>query len=266
MKLPAVILVAVVLLSRGAPALADGRLYTEYATPTDPSHWPVRQRVMASGVVEQVTSLINDTLQLRHPVGILFGGEAGPLYDDEARRIVIPYAFLEEVRGRFERSHYAETGVTAEDATMDALMHTLFHEIGHALVPMFDLPMLGREEDAADSLATILLIEYFDGGGEIALSAADLFALESDEVDELVEEDFWDEHGLDLQRFYTTLCMVYGSNPQAYAYLARQANLSAERAALCVDDYHKVSVSWLSLLNEHRKDGDRRYRADAPKG
>src|SRR4051794_18088900 len=37
-------------------------------------------------------------------------------------------------------------------------LFTLSHELGHAVIATFDLPVLGREEDAADSFATLALL------------------------------------------------------------------------------------------------------------
>jgi len=199
--------------------------------------------------------LINTRLLLRYPLEIVFGGEDGPLYDPQTKQIFIPYSFLEEVETRFEQAGYSieETGITPAQATTDALIHTIFHEIGHALVEMFAFPILGKEEDAVDSLATVLLIEFFEGGDEMAISAADLFDLESTDYDEFSEQDFWDEHSLDAQRFYNTLCMVYGSDPVTHAGLVEQVEFTEERAELCVFEYEQISESWLSLLEKHKR-------------
>lgn len=56
---------------------------------------------------------------------------------------------------------------------------------------MYDLAIVGKEEDATDALATILLIEFFEQGQEIARSAADLFDLESSDIQTFEEADFW---------------------------------------------------------------------------
>lgn len=113
--------------------------------------------------------------------------------------------------------------------------------------------MLGKEEDAVDALANVLLIEFYDGGGDIAISAADLFDLESADVDELEDADFWDEHSLDVQRYYSTLCHVYGSDPQGYGYLLEDAEFSEDRSELCVEEYETISDSWLDLLEPYMK-------------
>ena len=234
-------------------AFAENKVQVAFERAVNSSEQLIRKQLIASGSVTEVSSLINDTVKLKYPLHIIFGGEDGPLYDDETKEILIPYSFISEVRERFEADGYSTSGVSVEEATMDAVMHTLFHELGHALIPMFNLPVLGKEEDAVDNLATTMLIEYFDGGSEIAISAADLFDLESDDIKELSEENFWDEHSLDAQRFYNTLCMVYGSDPNKYDDIIDDAGFSGERANLCIEDYEKISSSWLSLLSKHQK-------------
>lgn len=214
---------------------------------------PIREKLMESESITDVAELINDTLKLKYPIDIIFGADDGPLYDGETREISIPYGFLTEVRDRFKADKYEETGVSIEEATMGSLMHTLFHELGHAFIPMFDFPVLGKEEDAVDNLATTMLIEYFDNGSEIAISAADLFDLESDDIETFTAEDFWGVHSLNEQRYYNTLCMVYGSDPDKYEHIAEDAEFSEERAEVCVIDYEKISDSWLSLLEAHKK-------------
>ena len=37
-------------------------------------------------------------------------------------------------------------------------LFTLTHELGHAVIQVFELPVLGREEDAADTFATLALL------------------------------------------------------------------------------------------------------------
>ncbi|UIY28577.1 DUF4344 domain-containing metallopeptidase [Neorhizobium galegae] len=46
----------------------------------------------------------------------------------------------------------------------------LFHEAGHMLVSEFNLPVLGREEDAVDTLSTLLLLEADDEVFDTALT------------------------------------------------------------------------------------------------
>ncbi|MEO7221025.1 MAG: DUF4344 domain-containing metallopeptidase, partial [Devosia sp.] len=54
-----------------------------------------------------------------------------------------------------------ERALAMEFAMHDAIF-TLYHEAGHLLVGELGLPVLGKEEDAADALAVILILKYTD--------------------------------------------------------------------------------------------------------
>src|SRR4051812_6372549 len=53
------------------------------------------------------------------------------------------------------------TAEEREEADLFVLGNTVFilyHELGHALIDLLGLPVLGHEEDAADNLASIMMI------------------------------------------------------------------------------------------------------------
>lgn len=224
-----------------------------FNAPTDSTEQQIRKKLEKSDSVKDVVKLINESFRLAAPLYIIFGADDGPLYDPELNSILIPYVFLEEIKSRFKKANYASSGVSNEEASMDALMHTLFHELAHALIAMHEIPVVGKEEDAADALANILLIEYFEDGQEIVISAADLFDLESEDRETLQEEDFWDEHSLDAQRYYSGLCYVYGSDPEEYAHVAKEAGFSKERAESCISEYEITAENWFALLDSYLK-------------
>ena len=51
-----------------------------------------------------------------------------------------------------------EQAAEAMEFAMHDAVFTLYHETGHLLVHELDLPVLGKEEDAADALAVILIL------------------------------------------------------------------------------------------------------------
>lgn len=245
-------------------ASAENLVRIEYKTPTTANQARIKAAIESSPGIGEVVTMINELFLLKKPIPIIFGGSDGPLFDSGSNEIIIPYSFVDEIRMRFKKDNYQETGVSIEAATMDALMHTLFHEIGHALVNMFSIPVLGRHEDAVDALATILLIEFFEGGQEIVISAADLFDLESRDTEEFEEEDSWDEHSLDVQRYYITLCHVYGSAPDRYKHLPGDLNFSNDKADQCIDDYQILVDDWLRLLEPFMKKASVRSESFKP--
>lgn len=242
------LMLLLVCLGLTATAHARGQATLVWDKPVNAVEAAILKKLQQAGDAQEVINLVNQKLRLPKPLSIIFGGEDGPLYDPQINKILVPYTFIDEVKSRFVTAKYSETGVTPDEATNDALMHTLFHELGHALIEMYKLPVVGKEEDAVDSLANVLLIEFYDEGQETVLSAADLFDLESGDRDTLEEEDYWDEHSLDEQRYYSALCHVYGSDPEKYASVIDDAEISDERADLCIEEYEAASRNWFKLL------------------
>jgi len=238
-------------------SIAADNVIVRYQQTYDAQLQPIVKKLQSDSSIQDAISLMNDEFTFPKPLTIVFGSEDGPLYDPAVNDILIPYTFLDEVEQRFKAVNYASDDAgkanpaTLNQAVMDVVIHTLFHELAHALIATYELPIVGKEEDAADNLAAVLAIEYFENGAEIAISAADLFYLEGDEIVEFEEADFWDEHSLDLQRYYATLCHVYGSDDVTYAYLLAEAGFSDERGELCIDDYQRTANNWVTLLGAY---------------
>ncbi|PWR21343.1 DUF4344 domain-containing metallopeptidase [Zavarzinia aquatilis] len=131
---------------------------------------------------------------------------------------------------------------------------TVGHEIGHALIDQLQLPVFGREEDAADMLGALLLVLRRDAGlqpdfRERLKAIADGWLLEW--LDDLKLDSsipYWDQHSLDIQRLFTFTCLIFGSDPEHLRDLADTATLPVERALYCPDEYALAarSIDWVS--------------------
>jgi hypothetical protein len=133
-------------------------------------------------------------------------------------------------------------------AVMSSLMFIFLHELGHGLISVYKLPAVGREEDAADQLAGLVLISTGDSGLDIAMRGAQFFRLLAASG---AKTPFFDEHSLDAQRYYNVLCMVYGSNPDRLGSLVGDDKLPASRARRCPQEYSKIYYAWDNLLTPH---------------
>ena len=69
--------------------------------------------------------------------------------------------------------------------------------------------------------------ELGEEGVRAVLAAADAFAIESKQSTES-KRNMADEHLLKEQRFYNSLCMIYGSDPAKYANIVNDG-YSAQR-------------------------------------
>jgi len=205
--------------------------------------------------VKELEYFINDFFILSKEIKVVFGEKDGPYFDPSKNIIAVPYFFLDEIREKFKKDNYAKReNLNLDTAVIDVLIHSILHEFGHVLVNMYDIPILGREEDAVDNLANILLLDYFKDGDDILLTNADIYDLYGDEKKTLEEQDFMDEHSLDLQRFYSMLCFVYASNPEKYEKMLSEYKFPLYRKDMCIDDLTNTSRAWYKVLKNHMRD------------
>lgn len=221
---------------------ADRGDFKPFYTPAEnPTNQVIETAARDSRLVEEISSGLNRAFSLPHDVALGMGecGEPNAFYSSGDKKLVICYelfAFLLEV---FPNDSNKVAG---------SLTFIIFHELGHAVVDVYELPAVGREEDAADQLAALILI---NGGAEEAqavISAAEFFDKISTN-----EFDFADEHSLNQQRVYNILCWLYGSDPQKYSTIVRSGVLPESRAQRCPDEYSQVERSWTKLLEPHIK-------------
>ena len=130
---------------------------------------------------------------------------------------------------------------------------TFYHELGHALIDVLQLPVLGREEDAADTLSTLLIHQIWDEDSATAMVydtayAFQLYAAEAEA--EGYEMPFWDEHSLDMQRYFNMVCLFYGASPDTRDDVAAELELPEDRAERCADEFDLADASWGVMLED----------------
>lgn len=215
----------------------------------------IQNDLKESKIFEEIADTLNGTFALPVDLPIVFTecGEENAFYDPSKGEIHMCYELIDQFLENFgKHSKTPEEGVTA---TVDAVSFVLFHELGHALIHIYELPATGKEEDAVDQLATLLLVEGVGEEGEVAaINGARSFTLgENLKGVGANQLAFWDEHSLGPQRFYNILCWVYGQNSQKWAHLVKNGNLPKERAERCSEEYDKMSNAWGTLLDPYLK-------------
>ncbi|MCU1543980.1 MAG: hypothetical protein JWM50_1845 [Microbacteriaceae bacterium] len=209
------------------------------------------RRIRRSGVVERSVDAINAKVRLPRDVEIVMGGDDdGPYYDPERQTVEYPWTFVTETRSLLRSSDYA--GAELDAGVEDAVGYILQHEMGHALIDQLALPVLGKEEDAADSFASFVAVNWLDDGEQV-IAASDLFGAYDDEAGTTTSEsEFFDSHSLDRQRFYTTSCQVYGADPKRYDNVVDGLDIDDERLEECRTDWDELDRSWKQELRPYR--------------
>jgi hypothetical protein len=135
------------------------------------------------------------------------------------------------------------------------VLFVLGHETAHALISEFGIPVLGREEHAADALATIVSLKMSNAfADKVVVNAARGWFL-SDQRDRKagIPHSFYDEHGMDLQRAYNIVCLMVGGAPDKSEKLANEVKLPDQRQGTCQGDFSNASWSWGQVLKPHMR-------------
>jgi hypothetical protein len=159
---------------------------------------------------------------------------------------------------RYNRGKTAEQIRDGVEFVTGNVLFVLAHETAHALISVFEIPVIGREEDGADALATVISIKMANSFQDrVVINAARGWFL-SDQRDrkEGVPTVFYDEHGLDLQRAYNVVCLLVGGAPDKFMTLAHEVKLPPERQKTCKFDYSNAEWSWGEVLKPHKRKPD----------
>ncbi len=220
-----------------------------YLKPTNNAEATIQGLVKLSRLSE-VMALMSQRFILPKDVTIVVTpGSNGPYYNQAKSIIVFNDDFSALVLNAFSSEYPRITQYNLGVLFASVEYFVLFHEIGHSFVAMYDLPILGKEEDAVDAISTVFMTTYVPNGGKIALTAADLFGYLGSHHGRYGSVDFADEHELGPQRMYDIACLVYGSDEKKWANVG--AFIPAERRARCAGEWRQKKHAFDVLLRPH---------------
>jgi hypothetical protein len=149
----------------------------------------------------------------------------------------------------------ADRARALEEFVIGNAQFVLLHELAHLVINEKNIPILGPEESAADYIASMLLVRPVvtpQAGTEaflrFALSTADGFVIAWQRAQAMgAAVPYWGSHSLNVQRFSTVACLLYGSDPARFASLPELVQMPAARIQSCPNEYEKAaySIDWL---------------------
>jgi hypothetical protein len=180
-----------------------------------------------------------------------------PASKDELTRRVAEAARTLAADPRFRGMSESQREKAVEFITGN-IIFVIGHEAGHAVIRQMGIPVTGHEEDAADIFATLMALMCTDAFADRVLANAALGWFLSDRRDRRQGEklEYYDEHGVDLQRAYNIVCLMVGSSMTKFAGVATAAKLPTDRQQTCAEDYLSASESWDNVLQAHLRKPD----------
>lgn len=233
-----------------------GDFVVEHTTVKTSKYADIDRQIKEEKVLEKAADKLNRSLSLPHdiPLRTKECGRINAYYNPRDKSITFCYELMEYFFKLFKTTRMSDND--ANKRMNKAINFVFLHELGHALIDSYELPITANEEDAADRCSSYINIEELGQQGvESILAAADAFAIESKLNDKGNDASkMADEHLLGEQRFFNSLCMVYGSDPEKYRNIRDKGYLPEARAVRCPGEYKRTAKSWGKLLQPWRKD------------
>ena len=170
--------------------------------------------------------------------------------DDFQPLLDVCYEYIDDILQNAPKET-TPAGVTRADAIVGPTLEVFLHEVGHAVFDYLSVPVLGREEDAADQFAAYLLLQFAkDDARRLIVGVAYAYNMDASRPSTKANP-FADEHGLPAQRFYNILCMGYGADSKLFADLVEKGHLPKERAEGCEGEYDQVVRAMTKLIGPY---------------
>ncbi len=156
-------------------------------------------------------------------------------------------------------NYFGKKTTDANTAVSYALYAYLFifgHELGHALIDNYSLPVLGKEEDAADAISVVMLIESAEDqqGRQEGVMAVLLGALFMNDMTQ--NTPYYDSHSMGSVRLANLVCWAGGAEPQVLqkTFFANIYNQMVKSGRDCEREYMQQRDSVFKLMGPYIKE------------
>jgi hypothetical protein len=176
--------------------------------------------------------------------------------EDDKPTIRLCYEFLSTVYGMMPKKPTPE-GITPREAFTGQLLFAIAHEFGHAAFDIYNVPVLGRQEDAADEFSAHYLLNL---GGDLSYRLIRGAAYTYHDFIQSIKDKpkltvpalaFSSDHGSPEQRFFNLVCIAYGYDPQMFAEVVDRGFLPEARAKVCKYEYSNLAYAIKKLIGPH---------------
>ncbi len=239
--------------SFAAPSPADlrpDRVRSDLQPPTNPEHRFIYESLRRRGVLERLSRFLSP-FRLPREVTMRVGdcnGEVNAYYEDG--EIFVCYEYLDFIV-RNAPEGWSDDGIARRDAVTGPTVDVFLHEMGHAVFDLLRIPVLGREEDAADLFSAYIQLQASPEEARSLITGVAFLGrheMRAAMKTELQLKHFADEHGFAGQRYFNVLCIAYGFDRVLFADAVTVWGLPPERAEACSAEYAQLDRAFRALI------------------
>jgi hypothetical protein len=246
------------LIAFGSPAAAqtwesvpaNPKVSIDYVPPASQRLEGVYQQLKERKILEELQHFLVP-LHLPHRLKLLTKecNQANAFYNGSDRSLTLCYELVEEVISAAPQTVTEDGFITREAAIVGTIVGVVLHEGGHMMFDLIDVPVFGREEDAADETASFVALQFNrELERTIIKGFIYFFAQSQDPSASSPMRAFSDEHGTASQRMYNVLCLAYGGDPQTFQDFVDRDWLPKTRAEHCGEEFSRLKLAFKKTI------------------
>ena len=235
------------------PKPSGAQIEIAYVQPLNPIYRPIHDRLQQRKVLEILQEFL---APLNLPRTLLVKvnecGSSSARYKPQGP-VTICYEYIEQIRRLAPRStvQLVQGRISADSAIVGPFVQAVLREVAIATFDMFDVPVWGRLDDAADRVAAFIMLQFGPAVAWYTIVGSAWFLSASTGT----SADYSDVRGLVAQRYYTTLCVALGSEQRQEfeRFVGKEAagNLPEDRAQVCPEEYDALKQGFNATLTPH---------------
>jgi hypothetical protein len=119
-----------------------------------------------------------------------------------------------------------------------AFIQAALHETAHGIFDILEVPVWGREDDAADRLAALIMMQFGDDTANVVMYGTQLLFRWSNQ--KWTGSNFASEVSPDAQRYFNYVCIAVAANWPQFGGLVEKKIIPPHRAKQCSFEYDQI--------------------------
>jgi hypothetical protein len=227
---------AFTLVSPVSPLAQQSQIKISYEQPTNSQLRPIYERLKQRHVLEELQAFMTP-LRLPRQLTVRTAecGATTTEYKPQGPATVCyeMVDFIEKLAAQ-----HAQDQDSAQMAIAGAVIETVLHETAHAIFDVLQVPIWGREDDAADRLAALIMTQFGEDITKTTISGtANLFTWSGKTW---TGSDFSSTASPEYQRFFNYACIAFAADPLQFGDLVDKGILPKSRSQRCKDEYQQI--------------------------
>ena len=211
-----------------------------YEEPTDPSLRSVYERLKQWGTLEKLQAFL-EPLRLPRKLTVRTAqcGTTDMPYRPSSP-VTVCYELMDQIASMV--SQRTPDKEFQQTVIVGAFTQAVLHEMAQAMFDVLQIPVWGREEDAADKLAAFLMVQFGeDVANQTMRGTAQLFRW-SDQ--KWTGSDFSSTASPDYQRFFNFACIAVARDYLNFGGWVEKGLIPERRAERCEEEYREIQKAF----------------------